>query len=70
MNWRPMTWSAHASESWSAPTVANFCAKAQHGGPRAKRGKQKSLRGLGEMQLAGLEPATFGSVDRCSIQLS
>ncbi len=32
--------------------------------------KMRSAKGLGQVHLAGLEPATFGSVDRCSIQLS
>jgi hypothetical protein len=32
--------------------------------------KMRSAKGLHQVHLAGLEPATFGSVDRCSIQLS
>src|SRR5262249_9660435 len=37
---------------------------------RALRGDEGDCDGSRGLRLAGLEPATFGSVDRCSIQLS
>ena len=38
--------------------------------PQGLRPVESQREGLSEVHLAGLEPATFGSVDRCSIQLS
>jgi hypothetical protein len=56
--------------------------KAPKGGPALRRGEKSGVwnkvfradendwTGANRIHLAGLEPATFGSVDRCSIQLS
>src|SRR5690349_15739743 len=59
-----------ATLSRALPSVANCGRSARDGGPRGDRGKWTPSEDLRETHSAGLEPATLGSEDRCSVQLS
>src|SRR5438309_1650299 len=50
------------------PSVANYPVRRGESGTREYRAKRWSQTHLRETHSAGLEPATLGSEDRCSIQ--